>query len=46
MTMQGVKGLILLSAVVAAIALGACRKEVEHQPMKLGGPSALEQAVR
>jgi hypothetical protein len=41
--MQGVKGLIILSAVVAAVALGACRREVPHEPMKLGGPVA-EQA--
>ena len=34
--MQGVKGLIVLSAVVAAVALGACRREVPHEPMKLG----------
>jgi len=34
--MQGVKGLILVSAVVAAVALGACRREVAHEPMKLG----------
>ena len=34
--MQGVKGLIVLSAVIAAVALGACRREVEHTPMKLG----------
>lgn len=34
--MQGVKGLIVLTAVVAAVALGACRREVEHKPMKLG----------
>lgn len=34
--MQGVKGLIILSAVVAAVALGACRREVKHEPMKLG----------
>ncbi len=34
--MQGVKGLIVLSAVVAAVALGACRREVPHTPMKLG----------
>lgn len=34
--MQGVKGLILLSAVVAAVALGACRREEAHVPMKLG----------
>ncbi|HVZ04671.1 MAG TPA: hypothetical protein VHB22_08120 [Hyphomicrobium sp.] len=46
MTMQGVKGLILLSAVVAAIAVGACRREAEHVPLKLGGPTASSQAVR
>ena len=34
--MQGVKGLIVLSAVIASVALGACRREVEHTPMKLG----------
>jgi len=33
--MQGVKGLIVLSAVVAAIALSACRRE-EPVPLKLG----------
>jgi hypothetical protein len=30
------KGAIVLAAVVAAVALGACRKEVPHSPMKLG----------
>ncbi len=34
--MQGVKGLIVLTAVIAAVALGACRREVAHTPMKLG----------
>jgi hypothetical protein len=34
--MQGVKGLIVLTAVVAAVAVGACRREVPHTPMKLG----------
>ena len=34
--MQGVKGLIVLSAVVAFVALGACRREVPYEPMKLG----------
>lgn len=33
--MQGMKGLIVLSAVVAAVALGACRRE-EPAPLKLG----------
>ena len=44
--MQGVKGLIVLSAVVAAIALGACRREAEHVPLKLGGPVAGDQVAR
>jgi hypothetical protein len=30
------KGAILIAAVVAAVALGACRKEIRHVPMKLG----------
>jgi len=46
MTMQGVKGLILLSAVVAAIALGACRREAGHAPLKLGGPAPSDQVAR
>ena len=35
MIMQGFKGLIVLSAAVVAVALGACRRE-EAAPMKLG----------
>ncbi len=38
------KGAIVLAAVVAAVALGACRKEVPHEPLKLGGPVATEVA--
>lgn len=38
--MQGVRGLIVLSTAIIAVALGACRKEVEHSPLKLGGPAA------
>ena len=30
------KGAIILATVVAAVALGASRKEVPHTPMKLG----------
>lgn len=37
--MQGMKGLIVLSAVIAAVALGACRREVGYEPLKLGGPA-------
>jgi hypothetical protein len=44
--MQGVKGLIVLTAVVAAVALGACRREVAHEPMKLGGPAPTASQVR
>ena len=44
-TMQGVKGLIILSAAVVAVALGACRRE-EAAPLKLGAevPTATEVA--
>ena len=43
--MQGVKGLIVLSAVVVAVALGACRRE-EPAPLKLGADSAGRHAAR
>ncbi len=46
LTMQGVKGLIVLSAVVAAVALGACRREVPHTPMKLGADVPATEAIR
>ena len=32
------KNAIILAAIVAAVALGACRKEEQHTPMKLGAP--------
>jgi len=40
------KGAIILASVIAAVALGACRKEVPHTPMKLGAevPAATEVA--
>lgn len=42
-----IKNVIVISALVAAVALGACRREVEHQPMKLGaGDVAAQQAAR
>ncbi len=40
------KGAIVVATLIAAVALGACRKEVEHQPMKLGGSVASEQVAR
>ncbi len=30
------KGAIVIAAVIVAVALGACRREVEHKPLKLG----------
>lgn len=41
------KGAIIIAAVIAAVALGACRREVEHTPMKLGADvPASEQVAR
>lgn len=34
--MQGFKSVLVVTAIIAAVALGACRREVEHTPMKLG----------
>ena len=34
--MQGFKSVLVITVVIAAVALGACRREVEHTPMKLG----------
>ena len=34
--MQGVKGAIVITAIISAVALAACRREVPHEPMKLG----------
>ncbi|MDX2288637.1 MAG: hypothetical protein NW217_07430 [Hyphomicrobiaceae bacterium] len=39
------KGALVL-AVVAAIALGACRREVPHTPMKLGAEVPAVQVAR
>lgn len=41
------KSAIVLAALVAAVALGACRKEVPHEPMKLGADvPAVEHVAR
>lgn len=42
--MQGMKVVLIGSVIVASIALGACRREVAHTPMKLGAdvPAAVE----
>jgi hypothetical protein len=41
------KGAIVIAAVIAAVALGACRREVAATPMKLGAEvPAATQSVR
>lgn len=40
------KGAIVLATVIAAVALGACRKEVAHQPYKLGADVPVTQQAR
>jgi hypothetical protein len=41
------KGAIIIAAALVAVALGACRREVEHQPLKLGAEvPAAEQVAR
>ena len=40
------KSAIVLATVIAAVALGACRKEVRHEPMKLGAEVPVQQVVR
>ena len=45
--MQVMKGAIVLATIIAAVAVGACRREVPHEPMKLGADvPATEQAAR
>jgi hypothetical protein len=34
--MQGLKGVVVIAIVASVLALGACRKDVYEQPMKLG----------
>jgi hypothetical protein len=40
------RNVLVLATIVATAALGACRKEVPHKPMKLGGDVAQEQVKR
>lgn len=39
------KGAIVLATVLAAVAMGACRKEVHHAQMKLGADAAVKEQV-
>ena len=41
-----VKNVIVISALVAAVALAACRREVVHEPMKLGADVPVENVAR
>lgn len=40
------KGAILLATALVAISLGACRREEEHAPLKLGGPVSSTEVAR
>ncbi|MFT5509284.1 MAG: hypothetical protein ACI89J_002365 [Hyphomicrobiaceae bacterium] len=40
------KSTIVLATVIAAVALGACRKEVRHEPMKLGADVQVERVAQ
>ncbi len=45
--MQGFKGAVVVAAIVAtAITLGACRKEVGGEPLKLGASDVSVAIVR
>jgi hypothetical protein len=45
--MRGIKNLIIVASVIAsAAALGACRKEVPAEPMKLGATAPVTAVVR
>lgn len=46
--MKGIKGLIIAATIIGTVAtIGACRRELRHEPMKLGGDVApVEQAIR
>lgn len=43
--MQGFKGAIVVAAVLTAVALGACRREVPYEPMKLGADLPVAEKV-
>ena len=40
------KGAIVLAAAIVAVALGACRREAEHTPMKLGADVSTVEVAR
>lgn len=40
------KGAIVIAALATAVVLGACRKEVPYEPLKLGGPMPTAEVAR
>jgi hypothetical protein len=45
--MHGLKGVTVVATIIAAAAaLGACRKEVDHEPLKLGAADVVVHVVR
>lgn len=45
--MQGFKSAVIMAAIVGtALTLGACRREVPAEPMKLGATAPATQATR
>jgi hypothetical protein len=42
--MKAVKGAIVIAAILATVAVAACRREEYHEPMKLGASTQAEQA--
>jgi hypothetical protein len=44
--MQGMKGMIVLATIIATVAISACRREVPHEPMKLGADVPAAAQVR
>jgi hypothetical protein len=40
------KSAVVLAAVIAALVLGACRREVPYEPMKLGADVSAEHVTR
>ena len=45
--MQGIKSAVILAAVVGtALTLGACRREVPAEPMKLGAVAPVVEVAR
>ncbi len=45
--MKSMKSVVVLATIIAAVAVSACRREVPHEPMKLGADiTAVEQVAR